>query len=182
MLTVVLCGGKGTRLGYDGQKCMAPVAGRPFIEHKIDNLLAFGHTDLFFLTGWNGDELEEVLHRRGYPYRRDVSLGRSLALHQARDCLPEWFWLTYGDTLLSYPREHVETVHKKTGRPVMTVNKDGVDYGAMIVPRDAFSQMATFGQVMRAIDPVPFPVFVDWHHINTPEDLLETEAWLCASA
>lgn len=181
MLTVVLCGGRGTRLGYDGQKCMAPVAGRPFIVHKINNLRALGHTDLYFLTGHEGDEIEEHVHQAGYPYRRDVGLGRGLALLEAHDSLPDWFWLTYGDTLLEYDREHVEAIWSKCRKPIQTVNSDGVDYGAMILPRDAFTRMRPFHDTVNALHPVKYPVHAPWHHINTPEDLAETEAFVCAS-
>lgn len=52
---IVLAGGLGTRLRSevpDLPKCMAPVAGRPFIDHVIDHYLDSGVHSLIFALGY----------------------------------------------------------------------------------------------------------------------------------
>src|SRR5215213_5912998 len=56
MLTVVvLAGGLGTRVrnltGPDMAKALLPVAGRPFVEHKLQELVSAGATRVVFLLG-----------------------------------------------------------------------------------------------------------------------------------
>ena len=52
----ILCGGRGTRLqpviGPDIPKCMAPVAGRPFLEYVLDHLLSQGIQKAVLCCGW----------------------------------------------------------------------------------------------------------------------------------
>jgi phosphoheptose isomerase/choline kinase len=66
---VVLCGGLGTRLAdaVPGlPKCLAEVAGRPFIEWVLLGLRTQGVTDVLLATGHRGDQLEARLSDGGH--------------------------------------------------------------------------------------------------------------------
>src|SRR5438094_352041 len=66
---IILAGGLGTRLREavpDLPKCMAPVAGRPFIAHVIDCLRIQGIERFIFSLGYKWGLIEEFLQRH-YP-------------------------------------------------------------------------------------------------------------------
>ncbi len=57
---LVLAGGLGTRLREvfsDGPKCMAPVAGRPFLEYLLDLLRSAGIKDVTLCVGYKNDQI-----------------------------------------------------------------------------------------------------------------------------
>lgn len=61
---IILAGGLGTRLREavpDLPKCMAPVAGRPFLYHVINNLRRQGITSFIFSLGYKHDIIEQYL-------------------------------------------------------------------------------------------------------------------------
>ncbi|HEU5306226.1 MAG TPA: NTP transferase domain-containing protein, partial [Acidimicrobiia bacterium] len=107
----VLAGGLGTRLrevtGDDLPKVMMPVAGRPFIDHKLRELRDEGARDVLLLLGHGaarvrdhvGDGTSHGL-RVEYEDDGDALLGTGGALLRALPRLGERFWVTYGDTLL----------------------------------------------------------------------------------
>jgi len=63
---IILAGGLGTRLRSsvpDLPKCMAPVAGKPFIAHVTDYLLDAGIEKLTFALGYKSDYFNKFLDR-----------------------------------------------------------------------------------------------------------------------
>ena len=70
MECIVLAGGLGTRLRStvaDVPKCMAPVAGKPFLQHLIDQLLQQGVTRFIFSLGYLHEVIEKFLSSQ-YPH------------------------------------------------------------------------------------------------------------------
>ncbi len=62
MKTVIMAGGKGTRIASvrsDVPKPMIPICGKPILEHQIDNLKACGLTDIILVIGYLGDKIRE---------------------------------------------------------------------------------------------------------------------------
>ena len=60
MIAVVLVGGEGTRLRpltYDRPKAMLPIAGRPFLAHLLDRLVAGGVERVIFSCGYLPDPI-----------------------------------------------------------------------------------------------------------------------------
>ncbi len=61
---IILAGGLGTRLREavpDLPKCMAPVAGRPFLFHVINYLRSHGVEKFIFSLGYKHEVIEEYL-------------------------------------------------------------------------------------------------------------------------
>ena len=59
---IILAGGFGTRLRSvvsDVPKPMAPVAGRPFLRHLLDNLKTEGYTHVVLATGYLHEKVED---------------------------------------------------------------------------------------------------------------------------
>lgn len=66
---IVLAGGLGTRLRStvsNVPKCMATVAGRPFLQHLIDQLISQGVTQFIFSLGYLHEVIEQFLLQQ-YP-------------------------------------------------------------------------------------------------------------------
>ncbi len=62
---IILAGGLGTRLRSlisDMPKCMAPVAGKPFLIYIVDNLKKQGVENFIFAVGYKAEAIEEFLH------------------------------------------------------------------------------------------------------------------------
>ena len=59
---VILCGGRGTRLGPITDtlpKPMAPVCGKPFLAHLLDQLKENGFQEVVLLIGYLGHIIED---------------------------------------------------------------------------------------------------------------------------
>ncbi len=64
MKALVLSGGQGTRLrpfSYSIPKQLIPVAGRPVLEHVLDNITEIGITDIGMIVGDQADEIVTTL-------------------------------------------------------------------------------------------------------------------------
>jgi NDP-sugar pyrophosphorylase family protein len=131
--TVVLAGGVGSRLasvtGGLFPKVLVDVAGRPFLDRKLDELASQGVEEVFLLIGHQADQVRSYLSERP---RRDpsvtciddgpVALGTGGAIVAACGLLPGTFFVTYGDTLLDQSMAAVEEAFHRSGRPaLMTV-------------------------------------------------------------
>ena len=61
---IILAGGLGTRLRsviFDKPKCMAPVAGKPFLHYLIHFLQKQGIENFIFSVGYMHEMIEEYL-------------------------------------------------------------------------------------------------------------------------
>jgi NDP-sugar pyrophosphorylase family protein len=131
--TAVLVGGLGTRVrhltGDEVPKALLRVAGRPFIDHKLEELHRAGVTHVVLLVGHGADQL--VAHvRDGSEYGVHVRYscdgptprGTAGAVYGALPLLGPAFFLTYGDTLLDVPVASVADALRSTAcSGVMTV-------------------------------------------------------------
>ena len=133
----ILAGGLGTRLGErvsETPKPLIEVAGRPFLEHQLDLLLAHGAQRIVLSVGYLGDRIEAAIgdgSRHGleilYAYDPPDLAGTAGALRGALPLLGERFLVLYGDTYLRIDYRAVEAALVDSGKPaLMTVlhNRD----------------------------------------------------------
>lgn len=77
MKTVILCGGKGTRLREETEyrpKPMVPIGNRPILWHIMQRYARYGHTDFVLCLGYKGDQIRDYF--RNYQWHaRDVTLA-----------------------------------------------------------------------------------------------------------
>lgn len=62
MKTVIMAGGKGTRIASvrnDVPKPMISICGKPILEYQIENLKACGLTDIILVIGYLGDKIKD---------------------------------------------------------------------------------------------------------------------------
>ncbi|GAA4329178.1 HAD-IIIA family hydrolase [Flaviaesturariibacter amylovorans] len=134
---VVLAGGLGTRLRSavpDLPKCMAPVAGRPFLGYVIDSLRREGVQRFIFSLGYMYEAIEAWLSE-AYPTLDYVSVieaeplgtggGIQLALRAA---VSEQVLVANGDTLFEVSVADLAEVHARTGAECTLALKPMTDF------------------------------------------------------
>jgi glucose-1-phosphate cytidylyltransferase len=76
MKTVILCGGKGTRLREETEyrpKPMVPIGNRPILWHIMQRYASFDHRDFVLCLGYKGEQIREYF--RNYRWNtHDVTL------------------------------------------------------------------------------------------------------------
>jgi histidinol-phosphate phosphatase family protein len=104
--TVILCGGKGTRLGLgDTPKPMVPIDGIPLLERLVTQAVSQGLTDFLFLAGHGAEHIQRHFAdgaRWGATISYEVEtspLGSAGCFRAVRDRLDQPFIVLYGDIL-----------------------------------------------------------------------------------
>ncbi|OJU20306.1 MAG: hypothetical protein BGN89_17520 [Alphaproteobacteria bacterium 64-6] len=112
---LVLCGGLGTRLGEltaSTPKPMLPVAGRPFLEHLLQEIARYGVTHIVLLAGRFGEQIADLYDgRRLFGAHIEVlverePLGTAGALRFAEERLASEFLLLNGDSWIDADLVH----------------------------------------------------------------------------
>ncbi len=106
MKAFILAAGKGTRMrpltAYT-PKPLLPVAGKPILQHTIDQLEGKVE-EVIVLVGWQGRQLMESLHSKDTKItyaQQTEQLGTAHAISIARDHVDDKFICINGDVLLS---------------------------------------------------------------------------------
>jgi D-glycero-alpha-D-manno-heptose 1-phosphate guanylyltransferase len=119
---VILAGGFGTRLHpvvRDLPKPMAPVAGKPFLEHLLRYLCAYGMTNVIFSTGHLHEKVESHFKHRfrdlNLSYSVEESpLGTGGALRKALDqCEDETLLVMNGDSFFDVAVNALDELHRR---------------------------------------------------------------------
>ena len=128
----ILAGGLATRLRpitSTVPKSMAPVAGRPFLEHQIEYLKGQGVRRAVLCTGYLGGQIQAHFgngERFGvqidYSFDGPKLLGTGGAIKRALPLLGEVFFVLYGDSYLPINYRAVLDSFERSGAPaLMTV-------------------------------------------------------------
>lgn len=147
MKAVILCGGRGTRLGEHGRsvpKALIPIGGRPIIWHLMSIFAHYGITDFILCTGFLGDEIRQSAdgitewNVAAVDTGEDTNTGGRLLRVADRLDNDSSFCVTYGDgladinidSLISFHRAHGKTatvtaVHPHSNFGLMDVADDG---------------------------------------------------------
>src|SRR2546421_9328096 len=110
MKAVILAAGKGTRmreLTNELPKPMLKVQGRPILEHILEGLIAAGIHEVFIVTGFKAETIEQHFSD-GSKWNARIAYGRQLVQDgtgKAPELAKEFigsssFLLTYGDILI----------------------------------------------------------------------------------
>ena len=177
MNVAVLCGGKGTRLGYPGQKCCIEVAGRPFLLWRLDQLVRAGATNLHLLVSHSADEVFSAVgkwdNHTPINFIYDEGIGPWEAVKESTRYIPSrTFWVANGDTWLEHRMRGgtVPTMVVTTNQETEPHNIDGeyLDCGLYHVSKD---RPTPSWFIYDVIDQRPYTM-------NTPEQLEELDAYL----
>jgi D-glycero-alpha-D-manno-heptose 1-phosphate guanylyltransferase len=145
---IVLAGGLGTRLRSavpDLPKCMAPVAGRPFISYVIKYFQEQGIERFIFSLGYKHEVIQDFLENN-FPTLNyscsieDNPLGTGGAILKACSLAAEIQLLVLnGDTLFEINLEEVEVFHESSEAACTLSLKpmhDSERYGVVEIDRD----------------------------------------------
>jgi len=146
MKAVILCGGRGTRLGPHGQtvpKGLIPIGGKPILWHLMSIFAHYGINDFILCLGFLGDEIRQYVSEIAdwkincVDTGTDTNTGGRL-LRVADELRGEQtFCVTYGDgladidigKLVEFHRDHgkiasVTAVHPHSNFGLMDVDGD----------------------------------------------------------
>ena len=116
MEVIILSGGQGTRLRsvvQDIPKCLAPVAGRPFLGYMLDYLSAYPVDHVVFSVGYLKEQVMSYVQAHSWPFSYDFAVedtplgtggGIRLALEK---CHGERVFVFNGDTFFPLPLDAV---------------------------------------------------------------------------
>lgn len=118
---VILAAGKGTRmreLTNEIPKPMLNVQGKPILQHIIEGILSAGIREIFIVTGFKAETIENYF-RDGAKWKARIVYGRQLvqdgtgkAPELAKDFMgASPFLLTYGDILVK-PETYQQMIHR----------------------------------------------------------------------
>ena len=175
---IILAGGLGTRLRDtvpDLPKCMAPVAGEPFLTHVIRSLLANGIEKFIFSLGYKHEIIESFLEERFTTLNyqvviEDEPLGTGGAIQLAcEQATEENVLIVNGDTLFKISADSMLEVHKKQNaectvalKPMQNFDRYGVVElsNENIVTRFCEKQFYTEGLINGGVYVLNVPAFL----------------------
>lgn len=148
MKTVIMAGGKGTRISsvaHDIPKPMIRIEGKPVLEHEIECLRQQGFTDLIITISYLGHVIQEYFgdgSRFGVKiqyFNETVPLGNGGALLKMREELTDDFLLLNADVLFDVDFERMVAYHRRKGGEVTLFthpNSHPYDSGLLITNND----------------------------------------------
>jgi NDP-sugar pyrophosphorylase family protein len=138
---VVLAGGEGSRVAEITKqkipKALIPIRGRPFLDFKIDSLIAIGFTEITFLLGKFSNQVVDYLNGRASSdvkigFVEEASpLGTGGAILAALNSLPDTFWVSYADSLVFPKQQDLYLIDTETpvDESIMCVTRGNLEWG-----------------------------------------------------
>lgn len=124
MKTVIMAGGKGTRISSvaaDIPKPMIRIDGKPILQREIECLRDQGFTDIIITVSHLADQIVKYFGNGSSLgvnieyYREEQPLGNAGALIKIRDCLTDDFLLVNADSLFDIDIDRFVAFHKEKG-------------------------------------------------------------------
>lgn len=132
---VILAGGLATRLRPITEKIpksLIEINGLPFVYHQLELLEKKGFKNIHFCLGFLGEQVENSVKESEYFKRINISfsydgntlLGTGGTIRKIINQLPEYFFVTYGDSYLDidfYDIQEIFELKKQRFTSLMTV-------------------------------------------------------------
>ncbi|MBI4132364.1 MAG: nucleotidyltransferase family protein [Candidatus Sungbacteria bacterium] len=144
MKTIILAGGRGTRLPHSARdipKALVRVHGKTILDHQLDALAKHGLTDVRLSLGFRADQIIAHLAASGRGHIEyaveSEPLGTGGAVRFAAEGLTEPFLVLNGDTLADFDFSAILRAHE-TGTALMVSHwrEDARDFGLLDVAKD----------------------------------------------
>lgn len=150
LAVVILAAGKGTRMKSDLHKVLHPIAGRPMLEHLLDNAAQLAPERQVVVAGHGREQLEKALAGRATIALQEPQLGTGHAVLQAKAALQGF----EGDVLILYGdvpfvraetmRAMLERLHGPQDPPIVVLGfepEDPLQYGRIVAEGDRIGCM-----------------------------------------
>ncbi len=138
LTTIILAAGKGTRMRSQLPKVLHPVAGKPMVQHVIDNAVDLGSESINLVYGHGASQLKETLKDNDVNWVHQAEqLGTGHAVAVANDQINDndTVLILYGDVPLTKKStlEGLLAALPEKGLAVLTVNlANPTGYGRML--------------------------------------------------
>ncbi|HRH41792.1 MAG TPA: sugar phosphate nucleotidyltransferase [Pyrinomonadaceae bacterium] len=126
MKTIILCGGRGTRLGEHGAtvpKALINIGGKPIIWHLLKIFSSFGHRDFILCLGFLGNKIKQYLTENNEDWNivfaetgLDTNTGGRIKKVEKYLQTDEQFFVTYGDGLANVNLNDLQNFHHSHGK------------------------------------------------------------------
>ena len=135
---VILAGGLATRLRPITEKIpksLIEINGEPFVYHQLDLLEQKGFNKIHFCLRFLGEQVEKTVRESEYfkrlcitfSYDGETLLGTGGTIRKIINLLPDYFFVTYGDSYLDIDFLNIQEVFKSKNQDyssLMTVYKN----------------------------------------------------------
>lgn len=143
--TIILCGGKGQRLGKLGKsipKALIKLHGKPILYHKLKKSIYQGFDDFIIAVGYKGDMIVEACKKMDLNFKRKyldlgVDAGMLCRIYGARDFFEDRAIVTYGDSIANLKLQDLLKFHLKK-RSLITIVSSPIQspFGLVTFNRD----------------------------------------------
>jgi len=122
---VILCGGKGTRLGDKTEKIpkpLLPIGSKPILWHIMKIYSFFGFSNFILCVGYKGDSIKsyfEDTHNEEWNVNcvdTGIDTGTAGRIKKIEHLVSEDFFVTYGDGLSDLSIDKLLDFHKNHGK------------------------------------------------------------------
>jgi len=137
MEAIILAGGMGTRIRSvvsDLPKCMAPVAGQPFIFYLFNYLQRNNVKKIILSLGYKHEVVKEWIEQQNFPFNfaysiEDEPLGTGGAIKKSIELVEsEDVFILNGDTLFEIDLRVFKDIHKKSNLPLSLALKPMTEF------------------------------------------------------
>lgn len=167
-----LAGGYGTRLGdltKNTPKPLIEVAGKPVLEHLIDNLNLHNVSQLIVNTHYLPTQVNKALQTRALYYHVPTLLGHSGTIFALKNWLEDdFFFVLNGDTLSNI--NYSQMLNYKRENEIVAAMDENRAVGTWLYPPKFFKDADL------PIRPYRPPDLI-WFDIGTPERLKEAKSY-----
>ncbi len=129
---VVLCGGLGTRINSYSKgkpKILIPILKKPFFHYLLKKFKKNNIKNIFLLTGYKSKQIEDyiknVKHFNFFIYKDGPKkVGTGGSIKKKLQYLPQFFYLTYGDSYLEIKYSLLIKKFKQTNKSIIVIYKN----------------------------------------------------------
>ena len=117
--TIILCGGKGTRLGKLGEsipKSLVKLHEKPILYHKLSHSINQGFRDFIIAIGYKGNMIVDACKDMDLNFNVDFSdsgedAGMLRRIYDASELFEDRVIVTYGDSIANIQLQHLIDFH-----------------------------------------------------------------------
>ena len=145
MKTIVLCGGRGTRLKPLTEvmpKTLVPLNGKPCLQHILESHIRRGQREFVLCVGYRGEMIADFIKR--HPFEAEIEFSDAgedasmlQRLVQAQPLIGERAFVVYGDTLIDVDSAAMTAAHLANQAAItLTTAEVKSPFGLLTMDRD----------------------------------------------